>query len=829
MSKKTILVLCVMIATAMMLSGLYVTPSFESESPVGASIQAADPPHNVTHFLHTGELAKYFSPQFSVLNYFNTELPYNMTGTGRNYTGYEQFAMQWYMSPAVACNLTVVGVDAIIWITGEVGTGQPNMGGSLEIYEVTEQDIDALAFNGTLVSLQNIPSNTPLYTYPPAAPMAYPMNFTHTFAPNSTIRFVLTVNPGTSGGGVGSQYTNVTVFWDSYHMFDSRLIFKTQNPLTIDTVGTRNYMDEVTNGFLEVANTSMTFFANISDPYGGYDIRWVNLTARSPNGTVLPGLDNVPMTRTSGNDISALCEYEVEWNYSGWSTGIYSYDVWAVDNSGHTFYYYFSQFTFVPYDELVTGTFAIGLVYNLAAHLNDSMGMPLIGAAASYTGAPTVLSNETGWANMIVFGNGTLDIYWRGVLVNTTVVNLTADSTIYLNCSVYYPELIFVDSLGVPLPSVAGFFTYPDGDALPVRVSDIAGSIGVIDQVPVGPNLVSGWWRGELVHNDTVNVTADGPLEVYCEVYYMTVTVTDGSGAPIPMCTLAWLANDTQILVDSMFTNATGTAVARLPVGVYDIDIYWHGNEIGEEDGIVLDANMQLTVIGNVCSVNILAIDSRGVAIEEAQIIVMSDTDVITSQMTNESGTIHAILPVGTLRIDTYWLGNLVNSTTVTLAGDSNVIVRCTVSYLDVYATDADGNAMDGVEIAVKDAAGNTIGYGLTVGGKIGFRLPDQTVTVEGHYTTEYMMTHVFVTDSSTVDVIGEAQTTLSFEYPPGMMATVLFSLSMLGLLAAVFAVVAVLLFVKLRKRGGAAESAPAEPAQPEQKPADEKVPPPFN
>jgi hypothetical protein len=826
MNNRKVALLCAMLATTLSISGLYQVPATETE-PITATDMAADPPHNITHFLHTGDTARYISPQLSVLSFFDTNLPFNMTGDGRSYSGQEQFAMQWYMFPPAASNLTVSGIDAIFWITGEVGTGQPNFAGSIEVFEVTEQDILSLNFDGTSVYLYNIPSNTPLFTYPPSAPMVFPLAFIHTFNASATIRFVLTINPGASGAGMGSQYTNVTVFWDSYHLFDSRLILKTQNPMTIDSSATSDFARQLKNGFIDEGNTTMYFTANVSDPYGGYDIRWVNLTVKAPNGIAIPGLDNEPMVRITGSDAAPVSVYELSWDYGGMSTGLYTYDVWAVDDSGMTYYYYFAQFTFQPYDELLTNTFAIGVVYNLEVHLNDSLGMPLEGATVSYDFA-TTLSNDTGWASLTVFGNGTMAIYWHSILVDSSLVNLTEDSILFVTCDVYSPELRLVDSQFQPLPSATAFFEYADGERLPILMSGIDGSIGVIDQVPAGNSALSVWWRGSLVFDADVVISSNEVLVVICDVYYMTVHVTDKVGTPIPMLTVVWLDSETHILIDSMFSDETGVAEARLPASTYDVEVYWHGNQIGTAPGTVLYTDIQVTVIGQVCSVNIVALDSRGIPLSDAHVVVKSTTEIIVSRLTNDSGAIHAILPIGTLEIETYWYGVLVNDTLVTLDGDANVIVTCSVSYLEVNTKDAAGKVLSGVEIVVKDSQGNALGYGLTADGTIMFRLPDQMVTIEGHLACEYMMTHLDLAQCANANVTGDSQVTLTFDYPPGVLSTVLFSLGLIGTIAAALAVLVVFLLLRTRRKGPSG-LAYQKPAGPKTHAEEESVPPPFD
>lgn len=691
----------ILLAIMLVLSAGIVIPSSAVDVP--AEIKAADAPHNITHFLHTGSSAKYFSPQISVLNYFDTNLP--LSASGKNYTGYEHFAFQWYMFPDTASNLTVSGIDVILWISGEVSTGLPNFAGSLEIFEVTAQNITDLDANGTLICTENIPSNTPLFVSPPSASMVFPMTFIHTFQAHSTIRFVLTINPGMSGGGVGSQYTNVTIYWDSTHLYDSRLILHTDNPMTIDSCWTENHLGEQQDNFLGIGNTTMNICANISDPYGGYDIEWVNLTLFDTVGAPIAGMSDKPMDRVAGSDTSPVCTYQLEWNYSGLPTGVYDYEVWAVDNSGLTYYYYFSQFTFHPYDELVASAFTIGLIYNLTLHLNDSLGQDLDNAVVKYDSIVET-ANETGWADMIIFGNGTLEIYWHDVVVYSSFIDITSDLTLYIDCAVYSPEIIVVDVANNPLPSAAVFFKYPDGEEVPVRLSNAVGSVGAMDQTPVGNNSLSVWWRGSQVFDGELDVQSNLPISVVCEVFYLSVLVLDPWGDVLSFADVMYFTSEDHILLDSRLVNDTGVAEARLPNGTYDIEVYWHGNIVASELSIALDGNRTITVIGSVFQINITVLDDLGIVMVGAHVVASTSTEVILSELTGNGGMVHAILPSGNLSIRTYWFGVLVSHVDVVISSSTDIIIECSVIYLDVNPVDSRGITLLGAQVSIWSANG---------------------------------------------------------------------------------------------------------------------------
>jgi len=681
------------------------------DSSVPPAADALDPPHDIVHFLHSvtgGESAKYFNPTVSTVNYFDTTLDFSPVE--QIAFGQSRFAVQWFMYPALASNLTTEEIDVVVWINGTAATGLPNFSGNVSVYEITEANLASSDTVGTLAYFGNIGSNTPLYENP-SVPFIFNLAGAYTFAAGSTLRVVVAVNPGASGSG---QYTNVTVHWDEEHRYDSRVVMHVQNPMTIEGTWTEDAGGTLQSSFLTTDNDkNMSFHANVSDPFGCYDVKWVNLTVYDGTGTPFPGLDNASMAMYDGNNLSAWAKFGFGWNYSGLAQGVYRYDVWAVDNSGYTFYHYFGLLSYAPYDETVTNWFSIGVVHNLTAHLNDTLGHNMAGALVEFAGATTT-SNATGWVSMLAFGNGTLRVRWHGETVYDSSIVVMNDTMVYLTCAVYYPSIVFVDSRGLPLPAASVFFVYPDGYRPPVIFTNSVGSTGPIPQVPLGNSSASAWWRGAQVFNGTVRVSSNSPITIICTVYYLTVTALDPWGDPLAMANVVVKDAVTHILLDSQTVNGSGVVVSRLPKGVYDVEVYWHGCLSCARYDVALNSDMSITLVGAVSIVNFTAVDERNNPLVGAHLVASSPTEVIVSAVTDANGSVRAALPNGTFNVRVYWYGVLVNSSSVTVSGDANVTIRCSVYYVTLTTVDSQGLPLQCYLVVESAVSHEVVGAGTT-------------------------------------------------------------------------------------------------------------------
>lgn len=104
--------------------------------------------------------------------------------------------------------------------------------------------------------------------------------------------------------------------------------------------------------------------ANVTDPFGGYDVCQVNVTLINPADQVI--ILNQTMTKISGTLFSYSNLYEANWTYPADAVlGNYTVVVAAVDNTGYSYYNGATGVygSYGPYLERGYTTFFIGTPY----------------------------------------------------------------------------------------------------------------------------------------------------------------------------------------------------------------------------------------------------------------------------------------------------------------------------------------------------------------------------------------------------------------------------------------------------------------------------------
>ncbi len=631
-------------------------------------------------------------------------------GESVNVSSNHQISQDWYLTPKLAEDFEVSGTfSLLIWLNytyGSTYTANP----SVTVYERLPSSTSP-ASNPTdevVVASANFAQITMR-----TSPTSYRFNITnvhHTFGAGSTIHVKYEMGYGAA--------TLATLFFNSSYM-DSRVSFEALDYLTVEDVTSYNSTGAATIYFSpskDSMNSTVTLNATLSDPLGGYDIEQVIVNITDPSGAVIFTQN---MTLVDGTPISSPAIYQSTWNYFGMPIGRYNVTVWAIDNNG--FYYNIVNYNYGVYPSIARTFVLIGLLmpYNVSATAVDSNGAPLSGAYVALHAGLSLISdaytNSSGCAMLYAFGGDgyNISVTWKGVVVNRTIVSISSDIAITFDCAVYNPSFIVVDSHDVPLSTAAAYFTFPDGThtAIPF-VTDDTGYVNM-SQMPMGNYLVTAWWRGVIVYNDSIAMSANAEYEVDCAVYYLTAIVVDRSANPLPMAQVVICNSTTKIVTDSRMTNVSGAAVSRLPLGSYDVSAYWYNALV--YDGTLdylLTSDDEMTLVCEIFNLTTHAFDSHGIVLENAEVII-ADIDmgmIYGTEHTDAFGNATVRLPAGSFDITIYWLGRLVNVTRdVMVSSDTSLDVFCLVNYVTFTAVDSHNATVKDAQLAVATPDGKAL------------------------------------------------------------------------------------------------------------------------
>jgi hypothetical protein len=369
--------------------------------------------------------------------------------------------------------------------------------------------------------------DVPVYCYNLSAPVD------HTFNPGNTIVVEATINAGAT--------EECRVWYDSVS-YPSKAILPCTDyarPVSVKTYDV-NYAETTMfqHNWTE-SRRKVVVQANVTDPFGGYDIHNVNVTILDPSGQ--PVLDNANMTRISNGFwlVHYLHTYEANWTYSETATlGNYTAQVSVIDNNG---YYNFLDYgTFDPYIEYALHIFNIGIVtlYNPSFEIVDDADNPLpraqvyirlpngtINTLPLYTDNDGVIDLQ-----LVPSGNYTFTVLWKDVIVKQATTYVDSDGPYTIKCEVYRLTATVQGSNGAPIHGAYAVVLTQAGIVYDFKMTDPAGH--AVFQLPssnieaIGPYTIevyhsTTYWLTAVTTNATkplVSVTSSGPV---------TVTLTD--------------------------------------------------------------------------------------------------------------------------------------------------------------------------------------------------------------------------------------------------------------------------------------------------------------
>ncbi len=552
-------------------------PTQPTPTPAGlVSTEVAPQPRNLTFYMHNSTLAKDVNG-ITTPYIFDTLQDF---GHNNTITNVQQVVEDWYLYPALAGDLVANGSITINAFISVEGTAPSIQSQTLTVFQVNA--------TGVQTTVASTTAGAVLWFNTPHDLVLTIASVHHTFPAGSSIRILLSVQLGTR---TGSLWYNGS--WVPTHLIIQSDSFAQVHSLAfVDPSGVpRQNFDPL------AANKTIRIQANVTDPLGGYDIHWVNLTLVEPGGPVL--LNSVPMAQVAGNPISFASWFQVSWNYTGAATGRYNATATVLDQSG---YYHFEEaFTTAGFLDTMASFFYIG---GLPVYVNvlvvDSKAADLVGAQVTLVSGGVAVDVETssssGIANFTMAkGQYTFQVSWQGVSVGSLAyeasANVSASSPVTISTTVYYPIFQAEDANGVALADASILFLHPNGAKIGPYKTNATGDV-LLSQVPGGSYGLEVSWRGVDVFSGTESVSSNGVIAFETAVYELTVTAKGGNGQVLPGAFIS-VVDSTGLVFDAGVTGADGTVTLRLPAGNYTIDSRY----ITDESGTLYDSGVRTQAV----------------------------------------------------------------------------------------------------------------------------------------------------------------------------------------------------------------------------------------
>ena len=373
---------------------------------------------------------------------FDTNKEFSFTTQQEAYTyssykdpGLPKIEVDFYLYPNLAGPVTIDGQWQVnLWVNG---SAYKPTGFTLFFKEITTGGNtlwDSGPISPTVTSSIGEYIDVPVYNYNLSTTL------THTFNTGTTLFVGVEVNAGSSA--------DIRIWYDS-QLYPSKITLPAKDYARPADVKTYSYDNKQTNLFHYNWSTNQRIViirANVTDPFGGYDIHRVNATILDPSGN--PVLTDITMTRTLYNQWETSYQHTFETNYTYASTaqkGSYTVLVSVMDKNGY--YKNLETGSFSPFIEHYTHNFSIGeiLYYNPSFQIVDDVEDPLPNAQVYVkwpNGTRDTLPRYTAANGFINFtglptANYEFTIFWKDVLVKQTTIELDSNGPYTIKTEVY--------------------------------------------------------------------------------------------------------------------------------------------------------------------------------------------------------------------------------------------------------------------------------------------------------------------------------------------------------------------------------------------------------
>ena len=407
--------------------------------------------------------------------------------------GLPKIVVDFYLYPNLAGPITFNGSwQVFIWANASAYKPATF---AIEFKEITVGgDVlwESGALNPTVTSSIGAYVDVPVYNYNLSVPL------THAFNTGTTLLVEVEVNAGSAAD---------TRIWFDSPLYPSKVILPAEDyarPFSVKTYSVDN--SETTLFYYNWSDSQRKVIirANVTDPFGGYDIYKVNITIFDPEGNSV--VESTEMTRVSDGQwpINYAHIFEANWSYPTTVVlGNYTVIVLVVDNNGY--YHYNETGTYSPFIEEETHIFTVGIIvyYNPAFLVTDDVNDPLPNAQVYITwrnGTTDTLPRYTttnGFINLtqVPAGNYGFTILWKDLIVKQITIYVDSNGPYTIKTQVFQLTVNVFGNDGSPIHGAYVIVYTQSGIGYGLDITDSAGK--AIFKLPSGTYRIEAYYAAD--------------------------------------------------------------------------------------------------------------------------------------------------------------------------------------------------------------------------------------------------------------------------------------------------------------------------------------------
>jgi len=407
--------------------------------------------------------------------------------------GLPKIVVDFYLYPNLAGPVTFNGTwQVFVWLNG---SAYKPTGFTLAFREITLGGVtlwDSGQRNPAVTSSIGEYIDVPVFNYNLSVPLA------HTFSPDSTLLVELEVNAGSSAD---------TRIWFDSHLYPSKVILPARDyarPISIKSYSVDNSETTLFHYNWSESWRKVVARANVTDPYGGYDIYRVGITILDPSGN--PVVDDSEMARISDGQwqVNYLHTFEANWSYPTTAAlGNYTIIVTVIDNNGY--YRNIDSGSYEPFIEEGGHIFTVGIVvyYDPTFIVADDEDDRLPNAQVYVTwtnGTKDKLPRYTsadGSFNLtrVLAGDYGFTILWKDVVVKQATIQVDSDGPYTIKTQVYQLVVQVNGNDGFPIHGAYVIVNTESGVGYGLDTTDEAGK--ALFKLPSGTYQVSAYYTSD--------------------------------------------------------------------------------------------------------------------------------------------------------------------------------------------------------------------------------------------------------------------------------------------------------------------------------------------